>query len=282
MRDGGPGGATLPFTVITPRRQGLGGTWRELWAFRTLFYFLVWRDLKVRYKQTVLGATWAVIQPLGTMVVFSIVFGRLAGMPSDGIPYPVFAYVALVPWTYFATAVAGGAQALVGSQPLIAKVYFPRLVLPLAAVTTPLVDAAIALLVLGALLAWFQMPLSWSLVALPGFAGLAVMAAAGVGVWLSALTAKYRDVRHVLPFLVQFWLFATPVAYPSSLVPDAWRAAYGLNPMASVVEGFRWALLGAPPPPAGMLVASVATVLAVIGTGAWYFRRTESQFADVL
>jgi lipopolysaccharide transport system permease protein len=253
-----------------------------VWAARELLWFLVWRDLKVRYKQTVLGALWAVIQPLATMGVFSLFFGRLAGVPSDGVPYPVFSFAALVPWTYFATALSNSAASLVGSQNLISKVYFPRLVVPLAAVATPLVDAAISGAMLGVLLVVFRVAPGPGVVWLPAFVALAVVTAGGAGLWLSALMVKYRDVRYVVPFAVQLWLFVTPVAYPTSLVPAAWRGVYALNPMATVVDGVRWALVQTPPPDAGMVTASLVTAAAGLASGWWYFRRTERVFADVL
>ncbi|MGE0041804.1 MAG: ABC transporter permease [Vicinamibacterales bacterium] len=271
-----------PVVVIEAGRRPAARLAPELWEHRELLYFMVWRDLKVRYKQTALGAAWALIQPFATMVVFSLFFGRLAGIPSDGVPYPVFSYAALVPWTYFATALAGGAQSLVGSQHLISKVYFPRLLVPLAAVITPLVDAAIALVLLAALMAWFGVAPTGGLVWLPAFALLAVAAAAAGGVWLAALNVKYRDVRYVMPFLVQVWLFVTPVAYPTSLVPERWRAVYSLNPMATVVDGFRWGLVGGPAPSAGMIAASAAAVAVALAAAFMYFRATEESFADVI
>lgn len=274
--------ADVTVTVIDARRPAPPAAGRDVWAFRELLYFLVWRDLKVRYKQTALGAAWALIQPFATMVVFSLFFGRLAGVPSDGVPYPVFSYAALVPWTYFATALAGGANALVGSQHLISKVYFPRLIVPLAAVVTPVVDAAIALALLAVLMAWFGVAPAWPLVWLPAFAVLAVLAATAASLWLAALNVKYRDVRYVMPFLLQFWMFVTPVAYPTSLVPEAWRGLYGLNPMVTVIEGFRWSLLGTPAPSWEMALASTVSVLVALWGGARYFRRMESGFADVI
>jgi lipopolysaccharide transport system permease protein len=279
MPDRSASAAVAP-TVITPAAQVR--LWAEVWAYRELLYFLVWRDLKVRYKQTVLGVLWALAQPLTAMVIFSVVFGRLASMPSDGVPYPAFAYAALVPWTYAAAAVSGGAQSLVGSQTLIAKVYFPRLIIPFAAVLVPLVDAAVALAVLGLLMAWYGLVPGAAVVTLPVWAALAVATGTAASLWLSALNAKYRDVRYVVPFLTQVWLFATPVAYPTSLVPERWRDLAGLNPMATVVDGFRWALVGAPAPSAAMLVVSVVVVLAVWGSGLRYFARGERTLADVI
>jgi lipopolysaccharide transport system permease protein len=267
-------------TVITP--EGTGGTWAEAWAYRELLYFIVWRDLRVRYRQTVLGAAWAILQPFSTMVVFSLVFGRLAGMPSDGAPYPVFSYAGLVPWTYFAAAVAQGANSLVGSQNLLAKVYFPRLIVPLGAIVVPLVDAAVAMSMVAVLMAWYGIAPRLNILALPAFALLATVFAAAASIWLSALNVRYRDVRFVVPFLIQFGLFATPVAYPSSLVPERWRWFYALNPMATVVDGFRWVLAGTPSPTAVEVLSSTTAVAVTLWLSLRYFRRTERVFADVL
>lgn len=253
----------------------------EVWAYRELLFFLVWRDAKVRYRQTLLGAAWALLQPGMTMVVFDVFFGRLARMPSDGVAYRLFALTALVPWTYFATAVSAGAQSLVGQTHLIGKVYFPRLLMPLAAVTTPLVDFAIAFVfLLGVALSHGVIP-GVAVLSLPGYILLAVLTALTASVWTAALNVAYRDVRFVLPFAVQFWMFATPVAYPASLVPERWRIFYGLNPMATVVEGFRAALLGTSGP-GHMVVPSIAIVAVMLFLGLKYFRRVEGTFADVL
>jgi lipopolysaccharide transport system permease protein len=274
--------SAVPVIAITPEGSSGAGPWTEAWAGRELLGFLVWRDLRVRYRQTLLGAAWAILQPSAAMVVLSVVFGRLAGVPSDGVPYPVFAYAALVPWTYFASAVTGGATSLVGSQPLIAKVYFPRLIIPLAAVVVPLVDAGLALLMLAAVMAWYGVVPGLALAWLPAFVLLAVGAAASMAVWTAALVARYRDVRFVVPFVVQFGLFATPVAYPSSLVPSTWQPFYALNPMVAVVDGFRWSLIGsAAPSPVVILVSALATA-ALLWLGVRYFRRVELVLADVL
>jgi lipopolysaccharide transport system permease protein len=253
----------------------------ELWAFRELLFFLVWRDAKVRYRQTVLGAAWAIVQPGMTMVVFDVFFGRLAHMPSDGMPYRLFTLSALVPWTYFATALASGAQSLVGQQHLIGKVYFPRLLMPLAAVTTPLIDFAIGFAFLLAMTFWHGVVPGVAMLALPLYLLLAVITALTASVWTAALNVEYRDVRFVLPFAIQFWLFATPVAYPASLVPERWRMLYGLNPMATVVEGFRAALLGTPGPQ-HMVLPSMVVVIIMLVLGVKYFRRVEGTFADVI
>jgi lipopolysaccharide transport system permease protein len=271
----------LPVLRIEPSRGWVALRVKELWEYRELLYFLVWRDIKVRYKQTALGAAWAVLQPVLTMLVFTVFFGRLAKVPSDGIPYPVFVYAALLPWQLFAFALTESANSLVGNQNLIKKVYFPRLVVPLASVLAGLVDFGIAFLVLLALMLYYGIVPSFAILVLPLFLLLAVATALSVGLWLSALNVQFRDVRYTIPFLTQFWMFATPVAYPSSLVPERWRAWYGLNPMAGVVEGFRWALLGKSKSPGPLLwVSGLVVVLLLIG-GLAYFRRMESTFADV-
>ena len=255
---------------------------RELWEYRELLYFLTWRDIKVRYKQTALGAIWAVIQPLFMMVVFSLFFGKLAGVSSDGVPYPVFTFCALLPWQLFAHSLTQASHSLVGSQNLITKVYFPRLVVPISAVLGGLVDFAIALVLLFAMLFFYGVVPGWQIVALPAIVLLAVLTALAVGLWLSALNVQYRDVRYTINFLVQFWLFATPVAYSSSIVPEKWRALYALNPMVGVVDGFRWALLGKPESPGMPLLVSVIVVSLLLAGGLYYFRRLEQQFADIV
>ena len=257
---------------------GLG----ELWDYRELLYFLTWRDLKVRYKQTALGAAWAIIQPLFMMLVFSLFFGRLAGVPSDGIPYPLFTFCALLPWQLFANSLTESSNSLVRNQNLITKVYFPRLVVPLSAVLGGLVDFAIAFLILLAMLPFYHVVPGWQIVALPLFIVLAILTAMAVGLWLSALNVQYRDVRYTINFLVQFWLFATPVAYPSSIIPARWRVLYGLNPMVGVVEGFRWSILGKPESPGVLVLVSTVVVVTLLVGGIFYFRRMEQQFADVV
>lgn len=254
----------------------------EVWKFRELLYFLIWRDVSVRYKQTLFGVAWAVMQPLFAMVVFSLFFGRLAKMPSDGVPYPVFSYAALVPWTFFANGLAQITNSLVRDTNLVTKVYLPRLVIPLAAALGGLVDFAVSFVVLLGLMVFYRIPVTANIVFLPLLVLLAVATSVGVGLWLSALNVQFRDVRYILPFIVQAWLFATPVVYPSSLLPAHWRVVYGLNPMAGVVEGFRWALLGTHTGPGPMIGVSALTVLVLLLTGAFYFRRMESQFADVV
>lgn len=255
---------------------------RELWAYRELLYFLVWRDIKVRYKQTAIGAAWAVLQPLTAMVVFSVIFGAFAGIPSDGVPYPVFTFAALLPWQLFASALSGAGNSLVGSQSLITKIYFPRLLVPIAAVLGGLADFAVAFVILLLLMALYGVAPTAAVLALPLFVALALAAALAVGLWLSALNVQYRDVRHTIPFLTQIWMYATPVVYPSSIVPEPWRALLGLNPMAGVVEGFRWALLGTAQPSWPMLSVSTLVVAALLGGGLVYFQRMESTFADVV
>lgn len=272
--------SSLPTIRIEPSRGWVAVKLGELWEYRELLYFLVWRDLKVRYKQTVLGAAWAIVQPVFTMLVFSVFFGRLAGVPSDGAPYPLFALAALIPWTFFANALGQASNSLVNSAHLIAKVYFPRLVIPLASVLVGLVDLAVACIVLIPMLAYYGVVPDWRLAWLPGFVLLALATALGVGLWTSALNIEYRDVRHVIPFLTQLWMFSTPVVYPSSLVPERWRILYNLNPMSGVIDGFRWALLGAGRPPGLPFWVSVGAALAVLATGALYFRRMERTFAD--
>lgn len=255
---------------------------RELWDYRELFWFLMLRDIKVRYKQTLLGASWAVIQPFFTMVVFSLFFGRLAKVPSDNLHYPIFSFAALVPWTFFANGLTLSSNSLVGSASLITKVFFPRLIVPAAAVASGLVDLLIAMLVLTGMMAFYGIAVKLTVLWIVPLTLLAVVTSLGVGLWLSALNVEYRDVRHAVPFLVQLWMFITPVAYPSSLLPEPWRTLYGLNPMAGVVEGFRWALLGANTAPGPMLAMSSLTAVAVLIGGAFYFRRMERTFADIV
>jgi lipopolysaccharide transport system permease protein len=271
-----------PVLRIVPPRGWLDLDFRELWAARELLYFFVWRDIKIRYKQTAIGAAWAVIQPFMTMVVFSLFFGRLAKMDSHGLPYPIFYYSALLPWMYFAGALHNATNVVVEQQRVITKVYFPRLVLPLSAVVSGLLDFAIAFAVFLGMMAYYRIMPGPALFLFPLFLLLAVLTALGVGLWLSALNAIYRDVRYVVPFLVQFWLFASPVAYPSSLIPERWRWLYGLNPMAGVIEGFRWALTGHGQPPSVLLAASAAMVLLLVAGGVAYFQKMEGTIADVV
>lgn len=268
---------------IEPSRGWVSLKLRELWEYRELLYFLTWRDVKVRYKQTVLGAAWAIIQPLMTMVVFSLFFGNLAKIPSDGIPYPIFSYAALVPWTFFANGMGQSSNSLVGAANLIKKIYFPRLVIPISSVISGVVDFALAFIVLlGMMLAYGIVP-TLNVIFLPFLLLLAFVTALGVGMWLSAMNVQFRDVRYIIPFLTQFWMFATPIAYPSSLIEnDLLRTLYGLNPMTGVVEGFRWALLNTDTAPGPILIVSTLAAVALLVSGAYYFRRMEKTFADVV
>jgi lipopolysaccharide transport system permease protein len=252
----------------------------EVWHSRELLLFLAWRDIKVRYKQTALGALWAILQPFLMMVIFSIVFGRLAKIPSDDIPYPVFAYCALLPWLFFSTGVTQSANSLVASQSLLTKVYIPRLIIPMSAILPGLVDFALAFVVLIGLMIYYGIAPSLAVVTLPLFMLLAIVTAQGIGFWLSALNLEYRDIRYTLPFLMQIWLFATPVAYPSSLLGEPWRTICGINPMVGVVEGFRWALLGVENPPTAAIGISVGVALILLISGLYYFKRKERDFAD--
>jgi lipopolysaccharide transport system permease protein len=272
----------LPLLRIAPPRGWLDIGLEELWASRELLYFFVWRDIKIRYKQTAIGAAWAVIQPFMTMVVFSLFFGKLAKMDSHGLPYPIFYYSALLPWMYFAAAVQNATNVVVDQQQVITKVYFPRLVLPLSAVVSGLLDFGISFVVFLGMMAYYHIVPSPAILLFPFFLLLAVLTALGVGLWLSALNAIYRDVRYVIPFLVQVWLFASPVAYPSSLVPQRWRWLYGLNPMAGVIEGFRWALTGHGQPPNMLLAASTGAVVLLVVGGIMFFKKMEGTIADVV
>ena len=268
--------------LIRPSHGWVPFNLRDLWEYRELLYFLVWRDVKVRYKQTALGAAWAILQPFLTMIVFSIFFGRLAGVPSDGIPYPIFTYTALLPWQLFSHALIESSNSLVTNERLLTKVYFPRLVIPISAVLGGLVDFGIAFVLLIVMMFFFGIVPTVAILTLPFFILLALALALAVGLWLSALNVQYRDVRYVIPFLNQFWLFATPIAYSSGLVPEVWRAWYGLNPMAGVVEGFRWALLGKTGGTASLFIVSIVIVGALLVSGLAYFRRMEKTFADVV
>lgn len=272
----------LPVTIIRPSRGWLSLKLRDLWEYRELLYFLAWRDVKVRYKQAALGVAWAVLQPLLTMVIFSVIFGQLAKLPSDGVPYPVFSFAALLPWQLFAGALQRAGTSLVGNSNLLTKVYFPRLVIPISAVLAGLVDFAISFLVLFGLMLYYGIAPTWAVLALPLFVLLALLTALAVGLWLSALNVQYRDVQHLIPFLVQAWLYASPVAYSLALIPDGkWRAVYALNPLVGVIQGFRWALLGGSPPDV-LAAVSIAMVALLLVTGLFYFRRMEKTFADVV
>lgn len=271
-----------PVTLIAPTRGWRALDLAEIWAYRELLGFLVWRDVKVRYQQTALGATWAVLQPVAMMVLFTLVFGRLAGMPNDGVPYPLLVFSGLLPWQLFAHALSESGNSLVANQHLVTKVYFPRLVIPLAAVLAGLVDFAIQLVVLLGMMVMFGVWPTARALALPALALLALAAALAVGLWLSALNVRYRDVRYTLPFLTQVWLYASPIGYTSSSIPEAWRPLYALNPMAGVVEGFRWALLGVGDGLSPSTIVSTLSVAAILFGGLFYFRRTERTFADIV
>ena len=269
----------------TRRKPSTGWAWpklRELWEYRELLFFFAWRDIKVRYKQTVLGALWAIIQPLFTMVIFSLFFGRLAKVPSDGLPYPIFSYAALVPWTFFANALTQASNSLVLSANMIKKIYFPRLALPIATVLAGVIDFVLAFMVLLGMMLFYGLVPTINVLWLPLFLLLALVTSLGVSLWFSAMNVQFRDVRYTVPFLTQAWLFVTPIAYPSSLLSEPWRTLYGLNPMAGVVEGFRWAMLGTDTAPGPMTIVSAVVALTLFVSGAFYFRRMEQSFADVL
>jgi lipopolysaccharide transport system permease protein len=276
------GTGTVPETVIRPLTGWAPLRLRELWEYRELLFFFVWRDIKVRYKQTLLGVAWAIMQPLFAMLIFTIFFGRLARIPSDNIPYPLFSYAALVPWMYFANALIQSSNSLIEHERIITKVYFPRVILPMAAVLSGLLDFAIAFVLLLVLLVFYGVMPMLSILAIPLLVVFAAATALGVGLWLSALNVQYRDVRYVVPFMVQFWMFATPVVYPTSLVPAQWRPLYGLNPMVGVIDGFRWALFGRAPESLLVPLVSVIAVVVVLIGGLYYFQRMEETFADIV
>jgi homopolymeric O-antigen transport system permease protein len=272
-----------PKKVIIENRPGLLFVdWAELWEHRELLYALVMRELKVRYKQTAIGVSWVVLQPLITMVIFTVIFGYLAKLPSDGVWYPVFALTALLPWTYFSQAVTRSGTALVGNANLVSKIYFPRILLPLSMIIAPVVDLALSLVLLFGMLLYAGIPLTWKVLTLPAFIIIAMLTAIGISLFVSAANVKYRDVGHAIPFMVQIWMFVSPVAYPVSLVPEKWRFFYGLNPMAGVIEGFRWALLGQTAPDTLVMTASLAVFSMLVFAGLMYFRQMERQFADVI
>ncbi len=268
--------------VIEPHRGYVRVGWGELWAARELFYFLAWRDLKTRYAQTAIGAGWALMQPLLSTVIFTLVFSYLAKVPSDGMPYPLFAFAAILPWSLFARSLERSTLSVVTEGGLIKKVYFPRLIIPIAATFINLVDFAVGLLILIGMMVWYHIAPQWTLIFLPLLVGLALITALSVSVWLSALNVKYRDVASVVPLLTQLWMFASPVLYPASLVPEPYRFYYGLNPMAGVIEGFRWALLGKGSPDWGMMAASLVVVIILLVGGVTFFRTVERTFADVI
>jgi len=267
--------------VIQPKRGWAGFDLGEIWRYRELVYFLAWRDIKLRYKQTVLGAAWAILQPVLAMVVFTLFFGKLAQMPSDGVPYAIFSYCALVPWTYFANALSSAGNSLVGNANLISKVYFPRLIVPGASVLAGTLDFGIAFSTLLGMMLYYGIAPSWGILLVPVLFLLTMGTALGVGTWLSALNVKYRDVRYVIPFMIQLWMFATPIVYPLSLVPERYRLLVALNPMAGIIEGYRAALLGRPFQ-WDSLAEAVVLCFALLLTGAFYFRSVEKTFADVI
>jgi len=272
----------VPTIRIQPSKGWVSLGLKELWDYRELLFFLIWRDIKVRYKQTVLGASWAIIQPFFTMVVFSLFFGKLAKVPSDGIPYPIFSYSALVPWAFFAHGLNQASNSLVGGSNLIKKVYFPRLAMPIASVLGGVVDFFLAFIMLVGMIFYYGMVPTINVVFLPLFLILAFITSLGVSLWLSAMYVQFRDIRHIIPFLTQIWLFATPIAYPSSLLSEPWRTIYSINPMVGVVEGFRWALLGTKTQPGLMIIVSSLAAICLLICGAYYFRRMEKTFADVV
>jgi len=274
--------ARKPPVMIQPRKGLFQLELMSVWRYREMLYFLVWRDVILRFKQTVVGAAWVVLQPLITMLIFTLIFSRVARIPSDGIPYPVFAFTALLPWTYFSQALVRSSGSVVNNSNLVTKIYFPRLLIPLAASISPAVDLAFSFLVLLALLAWFKIALTWSILAIPLYLGLAVMTALALGLWFSALNVRYRDVGNIIPFLIQVWMYASPVVYPVSMVPEKWRLLYSLNPMVGVIEGFRWAVIGKQSPDFMMTAVSATVVLVLAVGGIVYFKNMERTFADVI
>jgi len=277
-------GLSLPRRkLIIEKRSGpLDIDWSALWEYRELGYILIWRDVTVRYKQTAIGVAWVILQPLITMLIFTAIFGMLAKVPSDGIWYPVFSLTALLPWTYFSQAVTRAGESVVVNAKIVSKIYFPRLWLPLAMVVSPLIDFALSMILLFGLLLYAGIPLSWKVMTLPAFILLAMLTALGLSLFTSAMNAKYRDVGHAIPFVIQIWMYLSPIVYPVSLVPEQWRWLYGLNPMAGVIEGFRWALLGRTAPDPVVMAESVIVLLLVVISGLVYFRKMERQFADII
>ena len=267
---------------IEPTRGWVSLKFEELWKYRELTYFFIWRDIKIRYKQTILGVFWAILQPFLTMVIFSLFFGRLAQVPSDGIPYPIFSYAALVPWTFFANGLLQASNSLVNNINMVKKTYFPRLILPISSVVGGILDFVLSFSVLILMMLYYRIYPTINIIWLPLFILLALITSLGAGFWFAAMNAQFRDIRYIVPFLIQAWLFLTPIAYPSSLIPEPWRTLYGLNPMAGVVEGFRWALLGTDTEPGLMTLVSGVVAIVLLVSGAFYFRRMERTFADVI
>jgi len=271
----------IPSLIIRPPRKWIPVDFHELWSYHELLYFFVWRDLKIRYKQTVLGFSWAIIQPLSMTTIFTIFFGEFANIPSEGVPYPLFAFSGVLAWTLFAEGLTRSTRSTVSNAHIMTKVYFPRLILPISGILSPLLDFSIGFSVLIFALIYYGISLTWQIVFLPAFIMLAVATSLGVGLWFSALNVKYRDFGYIIPYMIQLWLFASPVVYPSSLIPSPYRLLYGLNPMVGVIEGFRWALLGTAPPSL-MIVISIGVVIALLVSGIFYFRRMEQYFADIV
>jgi lipopolysaccharide transport system permease protein len=271
-----------PAVVLRPASGWLDLDLAGVWRYRELLYYLVWRELKVRYRQAIVGAGWAIVQPVFAVLIFSVVFGAFARMPSDGVPYPLFAFAGMLPWAYFSEAMRRASTGLVGEGELIRKVYFPRLIIPLAMVLSPLVDFVLAFVVFAGLLAWYGVVPGWQIVFLPLFLLVAMLLAVAMGLWLGPVNVRFRDVMHTLPFLIQVWLYASPIVYPLSIVPERWRALYSLNPMVGVIEGFRWALLGRQTPDFVAIGISVAFIAVVAVAGLVFFRRMERSFADVI
>ena len=272
----------IPVTRIEPSRSWPSLNLKEIWEYRELLYFLIWRDVKVKYKQTIIGAGWAILQPLITMIVFTLVFKKIADIRSDNIPYPIFAYTALLPWNLFAGALNRSTVSLVTQVSLISKVYFPRLIIPLSATISGIIDFAIAFVLLVGMMFWYGIVPTAAVLSLPLFITIALVAALSVGLWLAALNVRYRDVGHTVPFLIQIWMFASPVAYPVSVIPEKWRLLYSLNPLAGVIEGFRWAMLGKESPDFVVIAISAIAMIALLFSGIVYFKRTERTFADLI
>jgi lipopolysaccharide transport system permease protein len=277
-----PGFSLEPTVVIEPRRGLFHLDLAAIWEYRELLYFMVWRDIKIRYKQTAIGVGWAVLQPFVQMVIFTVIFGKFARIPSDDFPYPIFAYSALLPWNYFASALQRCITSVVGDASLISKVYFPRLILPIAGTVSGIIDFLVSFILLIGMMIWYQIPVSWLLIALPLFLIVAQLTALAVGLWFSALNVRYRDVGYAVPFIIQIWLFLSPVVYSVNLIPEKWRLLYGLNPMVGVIEGFRWALLGKASPDFSMMAVCAVVVSAILFGGLVFFRKMEQTFADVV
>ena len=273
---------SFPITVVEPSRGLADFNLREIWEYRDLLFFLAWRDISIRYKQTVLGASWAVVQPVMTMLLFTIFFGNLAGVPSEGVPYPLFAFAALLPWQYFATTLGNAANSLVNNSNLLSKVYFPRVLIPLTSLFPPAIDLLIAFIVLLGLMLYYRLAPTLNFAWLPAFMLLGLITTFGAGLWFAAMNVKYRDVRHIVTVLLQFGMFISPVAYPSRIVPATWQPLYALNPMVGVIEGFRWALLGLDTLPVRLVAISATTALVLLVSGFFYFRYTEKTFADII